>query len=85
MWSLGGDLLSLPPDEDDPITLRWTFFLEKKRAHADFSEVVFDGAWKMFVKRGVPEAAARNLDILFVNAWKPYGQTVRGHDSQSIT
>lgn len=48
-----------------------------KVAHADFSEVVFDGAYKMFVKRGVPEAEAQDLDIMFVNAWKPYGQTVR--------
>merc|ERR1719456_1586466 len=45
-------------------------------AHADFSEVVFDSAWKMLTKRGVPEEEAKDLDLVFVNVWKPYGQTV---------
>merc|ERR1712007_93950 len=43
----------------------------------DFSDVVFDGAWKMFTKRGVPEEEARSLDIMFVNAWRPFGQVVK--------
>merc|ERR1712139_189528 len=45
-------------------------------AHADFSDVVFDGAWKMLVKRGVPEEEAKRLDLMFVNCWKPFGLTV---------
>lgn len=45
-------------------------------AHADFSEVVFDNAYKMLTKRGIPEEEAQNLDLVFVNTWKPYGQTV---------
>merc|ERR550514_2332870 len=48
-----------------------------RTAHADFSEVVFDNAYKMFTKRGVSEEEAKNLDIMFVNAWKPFGQTVK--------
>merc|ERR550514_2534543 len=48
-----------------------------RTAHADFSEVVFDNAYKMLTKRGVPEEEAQNLDIMFINAWKPFGQTVK--------
>lgn len=41
-------------------------------------EQVFDGAWKMLAKRGVPEKEAKDdLDVMFVNCWKPFGQTVR--------
>jgi hypothetical protein len=47
-----------------------------RQAHADFSDVVFDGAWKMLVKRGVPEEEAKRLDLMFVNCWKPFGVTV---------
>ena len=46
-------------------------------AHADFSEVVFDKAYKMLTKRGVPEEEAKDLDLMFVNVWKPFGQTVQ--------
>jgi hypothetical protein len=46
-------------------------------AHADFSEVVFDRAYKMLTKRGVPEDEAKSLDLMLVNVWKPFGQTVR--------
>jgi len=47
-------------------------------AHADFSEVVFDTGYKMLTKRGVPEAEAKGgLDLVYVNAWKPFGQTVK--------
>jgi len=46
-------------------------------AHADFSEVVFDSAYKMLTKRGIPEEEALSLDLMFVNSWKPYGQTVK--------
>lgn len=46
-------------------------------AHADFSEVVFDGAYKMLAKRGVPMEEAKALDLMFINVWKPYGQTVK--------
>lgn len=48
-------------------------------AHADFSEVVFDSAYKMFTKRGIPEEEALGLDLMLVNAWKPYGMVV--HDN----
>ena len=48
-----------------------------RSAHADFSEVVFDSPYKMLPKRGVPEEKAKNLDLVFVNTWKPYGQTVQ--------
>lgn len=47
-----------------------------RQAHCDFSDAVFDGAWKMLAKRGVPEAEARRLDIMLVNAWRPFGQVV---------
>ena len=30
----------------------------------------------MLTKRGVPELEAKDLDLVFVNTWKPYGQTV---------
>ena len=47
-------------------------------AHADFSEVVFDNAYKMLTKRGVSEDEAKNkLDLMLVNVWKPYNQTVK--------
>lgn len=48
-------------------------------AHADFSEVVFDNAYKMLVKRGLcsEQEGKEGLDLMFVNAWKPFGQTVR--------
>jgi len=46
-------------------------------AHADFSEVVFDSAHKMLTKRGIPEEEAKSLDMMFVNVWKPFGQTVK--------
>jgi len=46
-------------------------------AHADFSEVVFDNAYKMLTKRGVPETEAKALDLMFINVWKPFGQTVK--------
>lgn len=48
-----------------------------RNAHADFSEVVFDSAYKMLTKRGISEAEAQTLDLMFVNAWKPFGQTVK--------
>ena len=47
-----------------------------RQAHADFSDIVFDRAFKMLVKRGVPEGEARAMDIMFVNVWKPFGDTV---------
>mmetsp|Transcript_1705 Transcript_1705/g.2423 ORF Transcript_1705/g.2423 Transcript_1705/m.2423 type:complete len:239 (+) Transcript_1705:2-718(+) len=47
-----------------------------RTAHADFAPVVFDNAWKMLVKRGVPEDEAKRMDIMFVNAWKPFGRIV---------
>lgn len=48
-----------------------------RQAHADFSDVVFDGAWKMLEKRGVPGEEAKRLDLMFVNAWRPFGCTVK--------
>lgn len=48
-----------------------------RNAHADFSEVVFDSAYKMLTKRGIPEDEVQELDLMFVNAWKPFGQTVQ--------
>jgi len=45
-----------------------------RQAHADFSDAVFDGAWKMMTKRGVPEHEAKHLDLMFVNAWRPFGR-----------
>lgn len=48
-----------------------------RNAHADFSEVVFDSAHKMLTKRGISEAEAQTLDLMFVNAWKPFGQVVK--------
>ena len=71
--------MPLSPDQaeaiDDPYgALAATY---SRIAHADFSEVVFDGAGKMLTKRGVPEAELEGLDLMFVNCWKPYGQTVR--------
>merc|ERR1712194_453477 len=47
-----------------------------RQAHADFSDVVFDSAWKMLAKRGVPEDEAQRLDLMFVNAWRPFGSKV---------
>jgi len=47
-----------------------------RQAHADFSDVVFDNAYKMLVKRGVPEEDAKALDIMFVNSWQPFGHQV---------
>lgn len=47
-----------------------------RAAHADFADVVFDRAHKMLTKRGVPEAEALNLDLMFVNTWKPFGRVV---------
>merc|ERR1712224_566474 len=47
-----------------------------RQAHADFSDVVFDNAYKMLVKRGVPEQEAKELDIVFVNSWQPFGREV---------
>ena len=41
-------------------------------------EVVFDNAYKMLTKRGVSEDEAKNkLDLMLVNVWKPYNQTVK--------
>lgn len=48
-----------------------------RSAHADFSEAVFDGAHKMLTKRGVSEEEALAMDLVFLNAWRPYGETVR--------
>ena len=31
----------------------------------------------MLTKRGVAETEAKALDLMFVNVWKPYGQTVK--------
>lgn len=59
---------------DDGIAISYS-----RNAHADFTEVVFDSAYKMLTKRGVPEEEAKSLDLVFVNTWKPYGQTV--HDN----
>jgi len=50
-----------------------------RQAHADFSDVVFDGAYKMLVKRGVPESEARGMDIMLINSWQPFGTVV--HDN----
>ena len=47
-----------------------------RSAHADFADVVFDRAHRMLTKRGVPEEEALNLDLMFVNAWKPFGRVV---------
>jgi hypothetical protein len=47
-----------------------------RAAHADFSDVVFDRAHKMLTKRGVPAEEAPNLDLMFVNAWRPFGRVV---------
>ena len=47
-----------------------------RAAHADFADVVFDRAHKMLTKRGVPEEEALNLDLIFVNTWKPFGRVV---------
>ena len=47
-----------------------------RSAHADFADVVFDRAHKMLTKRGVPEEEALRLDLMFVNAWKPFGRSV---------
>lgn len=44
-----------------------------RQAHADFSDVVFDNAHKMLVKRGVPEKEAQRMDIAFINCWQPFG------------
>ena len=45
-------------------------------AHADFSEVVFDGAYKMLAKRGVPENEAREA--------RGYAQLLRSGDGPRI-
>jgi len=50
-----------------------------RSAHADFSDVVFDGAYKMLTKRGVPEQEALSMDLMLVNAWRPFGQVI--HDN----
>jgi hypothetical protein len=47
-----------------------------RAAHADFADVVFDRAHKMLTKRGVPDEEALNLDLMFVNTWKPFGRVV---------
>ena len=47
-----------------------------RSAHADFSDVVFDGAYKMLTKRGVGQMEAQSLDLMFVNAWRPFGRVV---------
>ena len=47
-----------------------------RAAHADFSDVIFDRAHKMLTKRGVPDEEAQNLDLMFVNTWKPFGRVV---------
>jgi len=47
-----------------------------RAAHADFADVVFDRAYKMLTKRGVPEEEAQSLDLMFVNTWKPFGRVV---------
>merc|ERR1712205_69882 len=31
----------------------------------------------MLTKRGVDEKEAKGLDLMFINAWKPFGQTVQ--------
>merc|ERR1712190_311169 len=64
-----------PAQENDPFGSLAASY--SRVAHADFSEVVFDGAYKMLTKRGIPETDAKALDLMFVNVWKPYGQTVR--------
>ena len=43
---------------------------------ADFADVVFDRAHKMLTKRGVSEEEATKMDLMFVNAWKPFGRVV---------
>jgi hypothetical protein len=50
-----------------------------RSAHSDFSDVVFDNAYKMLTKRGVTEEEAHSMDIMLVNAWKPFGSVV--HDN----
>lgn len=40
-------------------------------AHSDFSTDIFKGAWKMLVKRGVPEEVAKNMEYGFFNVWQP--------------
>jgi len=47
-----------------------------RAAHADFADVVFDRAYRMLTKRGVPEEEALKLDLMFVNTWKPFGREV---------
>ncbi len=47
-----------------------------RSAHADFADVVFDRAYKMLTKRGVSEEEATKMDLMFVNAWKPFGRAV---------
>lgn len=48
-----------------------------RSAHADFADVVFDRAYKMLTKRGVSEQEALSMDLMFVNAWRPFGRVVR--------
>merc|ERR1712196_345131 len=44
-----------------------------RQAHTDFSDVIWDNGYKMLTKRGVPEAEAKHLDKMIVNAWQPFG------------
>uniref|UniRef100_A0A7S3PE11 Uncharacterized protein n=1 Tax=Aplanochytrium stocchinoi TaxID=215587 RepID=A0A7S3PE11_9STRA len=53
---------------------RGPFTTYSRTAHTDFAEVVFDKAWKMLTKRGVPEEEAKKMDLMFVNTWKPFGR-----------
>merc|ERR1712039_29441 len=40
-------------------------------AHTDYTERILPDAWKMLVKRGVPERTARRMKIGFFNVWQP--------------
>merc|ERR1712187_1073478 len=40
-------------------------------AHTDYTAEIVPNAWKMLVKRGVPEAQAKRMRVAFLNVWQP--------------
>mmetsp|Transcript_1097 Transcript_1097/g.2706 ORF Transcript_1097/g.2706 Transcript_1097/m.2706 type:complete len:316 (-) Transcript_1097:59-1006(-) len=48
-------------------------------AHTDYTAEIVPNAWKMLVKRGVPEAQAKRMRVTFMNVWQPTTVPVEQH------
>lgn len=48
-------------------------------AHTDYTTEIIPSAWKMLVKRGVPESQAKRMRLAFFNVWQPTRVPVEQH------